>query len=103
MDHEAVTGCLPASDLPQRGQAQAACVHVKSPSFHKSDYLLFAQAGGLDSLSLLTALLFLMEGMDTHFINKSRKIRGNVFSASELESIRKKALWSLLLKSSLHS
>lgn len=44
-----------------------------------------------------------MEGMDTHFVHKSRKIRGDVFSASELESIRMKALCSPLLKRSLHS
>lgn len=35
MDHEAVTGCLPASDFPQQGQPEVARVHVKSLSFHK--------------------------------------------------------------------
>jgi len=82
-------------------------MHVKSLSFHmvlwsQIIFCLFRQRG-LDSLSLLTALQFPMEGMNTHFVNKSRKIRGNVFSASELESIRMKALCSLLLKSSSHS
>lgn len=54
-------------------------------------------------MPLLAALVFPMEGMDIHFVNKSRKIRGNVFSAPELESIRIKALCSLLLKCSLDS
>lgn len=34
MDHDAVTDHLPASDLPQQGQAEIACLHVKLLSFH---------------------------------------------------------------------
>lgn len=36
MDHEAVTGCLPASDFPQQGQPEVARVHVKSLSFQST-------------------------------------------------------------------
>lgn len=100
VDHEAVAGCLQLLISPSKDKLRLqACMWSPSPFAwccgDRSGYLLFAQTRGFEFL------LFPMEGMDS--VNKSRKIRVNVLSASALASIRKEALCTLLLKSCLHS